>query len=185
MVMGYASQLESNKQLPEEERQKAAVIVKQSQRMKNLINDLNLASKLEYNMQPTHIAQVNLISVVRQVVVDFINLDISGKYPIEWLTDSDLNTVIINADKDLIKRAVSNLIQNSIKHNENGCTIYVAVEEEHGKVCCISGLTWNSFSLRLQPLLLLPICTTLVLCFIQPEINKPLYASACFPLSWV
>ena len=100
--------LESNKQLPEEERQKAAVIVKQSQRMKNLINDLNLASKLEYNMQPTHIAQVNLISVVRQVVVDFINLDISGKYPIEWLTDSNLNTVIINADKDLIKRAVSN-----------------------------------------------------------------------------
>lgn len=129
MVMGYASQLESNKQLPEEDRQKAAVIVKQSQRMKNLINDLNLASKLEYNMQPTHIEQVNVISAVRQVVVDFINLDIGGKYPIEWLTDSDLNTLIINADKDLIKRAVSNLIQNSINHNADGCTIYVAVKE--------------------------------------------------------
>lgn len=129
MVMGYASQLESNKQLPEEERQRAAVIVKQSQRMKNLINDLNLASKLEYNMQPTHIEQVNVISAVRQVVVDFINLDIGGKYPIEWLTDSDLNTLIINADKDLIKRAVSNLIQNSINHNADGCTIYVAVKE--------------------------------------------------------
>lgn len=129
MVMGYASQLENSKQLPEEERQKAAVIVKQSQRMKNLINDLNLASKLEYNMQPTHIEQVNVISVVRQVVADFINLDIDGKYPIEWLTDSDLNTLIINADKDLIKRAVSNLIQNSINHNADGCTIYVAVKE--------------------------------------------------------
>ena len=129
MVMGYASQLENSKQLPEEERQKAAVIVKQSQRMKNLINDLNLASKLEYNMQPTHIEQVNVISAVRQVVVDFINLDIDGKYPIEWLTDSDLNTLIINADKDLIKRAVSNLIQNSINHNADGCTIYVAVKE--------------------------------------------------------
>lgn len=129
MVIGYASQLENSKQLPEEERQKAAVIVKQSQRMKNLINDLNLASKLEYNMQPTHIEQVNVISVVRQVVVDFINLDIDGKYPIEWLTDSDLNTLIINADKDLIKRAVSNLIQNSINHNADGCTIYVAVKE--------------------------------------------------------
>lgn len=137
MVMGYASQLESNKQLPEEERQKAAVIVKQSQRMKNLINDLNLASKLEYNMQPTHIEQVNVISAVRQVVVDFINLDIDGKYPIKWLTDSDLNTLIINADKDLIKRAVSNLIQNSINHNENGCIIYVAVKEEHSKICKI------------------------------------------------
>lgn len=137
MVMGYASQLESNKQLPEDERKKAAVIVKQSQRMKNLINDLNLASKLEYNMQPTHIEQVNVISAVRQVVVDFINLDIGGKYPIEWLTDINLNTLIINADKDLIQRAVSNLIQNSINHNENGCTIYVAVREEHSKICKI------------------------------------------------
>lgn len=132
--MGYASQLENDKQLPEKERQKAAVIVKQSQRMKNLINDLNLASKLEYNMQPTHIEQINVISAVRQVVVDFINLDISGKYPIEWLTNSNLNSIIINADKDLIKRAVSNLIQNSINHNENGCTIYVTVKE-YSKAC--------------------------------------------------
>ena len=129
MVMGYASQLESNKQLPEDERKKAAIIVTQSQRMKNLINDLNLASKLEYNMQPTHIEQVNVISAVRQVVVDFINLDIGCKYPIEWLSDSKLDTLIINADKDLIKRAVSNLIQNSINHNADGCTIYVAVQE--------------------------------------------------------
>ena len=101
MIMGYASQLDSNSRLPEAERQKAAVIVKQSQRMRNLINDLNLASKLEYNMQPTHIEQVNVISAVRQVVVDFINLDIGGKHPIEWLTDSDLNILIINADKNI------------------------------------------------------------------------------------
>lgn len=136
MVMGYASQLESNGKLPEGERKKASVIVKQSERMRNLINDLNLASKLEYNMQPTHMEQVNIISVVRQVVVDFINLDIRGQYPIEWLTCTDLNTLIINADKDLIKRAVSNLIQNSINHNEDGCTIYVTVKELD-QSCCI------------------------------------------------
>lgn len=133
MVMGYASQLESNEHLPEEERQKAAVIVKQSERMRNLINNLNLASKLEYNMQPTHIEQVNIICAVRQVVVDFINLDISGKYPIEWLTDDSLNTCVLNADKDLIKRAVSNLIQNSINHNASGCTIYVSVKSDDSK----------------------------------------------------
>ena len=51
MVMGYAGQLESSCNLSEAERKKAAVIVKQSKRMKNLINDLNLASKLEYDMQ--------------------------------------------------------------------------------------------------------------------------------------
>lgn len=130
MVMGYAAQLECDERLPDEERQKATVIVKQSERMRNLINDLNLASKLEYNMQPVQTEQMNIISAVRQVVVDFINLDIEGKYPIEWLTDENLNVCMLNADKDLIKRAVGNLIQNSINHNENGCGIFVSVSTE-------------------------------------------------------
>ena len=74
--MGYAGQLESDKRLPEDGRKKVAVIVKQSERMKNLINDLNLASKLEYNMQPLSPERQNLIAVIRQVVVDFINMNI-------------------------------------------------------------------------------------------------------------
>lgn len=52
MVMGYAGQLASSSCLETEDRKKAIMIMKQSERMKNLINDLNLASKLEYNMQP-------------------------------------------------------------------------------------------------------------------------------------
>lgn len=127
MVMGYAGQLKDDVNLTDEERQKAEVIVKQSKRMQNLINDLNLASKLEYNMQPINSAKQNLIAIVRQVVVDFINMDIEDKYPIEWQTDEALTVCLINADKDLLKRAVSNLIQNSINHNEQGCNIYIKV----------------------------------------------------------
>lgn len=50
--MGYAGQLENSLHISQEDRKKATMIIKQSARMKNLINDLNLASKLEYNMQP-------------------------------------------------------------------------------------------------------------------------------------
>ncbi len=128
MVMGYAGQLKDNLHLSTDERQKAAVIVKQSERMRNLINDLNLASKLEYDMQPINLEKQNLIAVVRQVLVDFINMDIEDKYPIEWETDETLTLCPVNADKDLIKRAVSNLIQNCINHNERGCKIYVRVD---------------------------------------------------------
>ena len=78
MVMGYAGQLESDMQLSKSNRQKAAVIVRQSKRMRNLINDLNLASKLEYNMQPINPERQNLIAVIRQVVVDFINMNIDN-----------------------------------------------------------------------------------------------------------
>lgn len=127
MVMGYAAQLESDGRLSEDDRKKATVIVKQSERMRNLINDLNLASKLEYNMQPINPERQNLIAVVRQVVVDFINMNIDEKYTIEWETEETLTSCPVCIDKDLIKRAVSNLIQNSINHNEQGCHIFVRV----------------------------------------------------------
>ncbi len=130
MIMGYAGQLENSENLSETERKKAAVIVKQSSRMKDLINDLNLASKLEYDMQPLTMKQENAVAIVRQVIVDFMNTNIDDKFPIEWKTADTLSACYINADKDLLKRAVSNLIQNSINHNENGCVIYVSVDDD-------------------------------------------------------
>lgn len=136
MVMGYAGQLESDMQLSEDNRKKATVIVRQSERMRNLINDLNLASKLEYNMQPLSAERQNLIAVIRQVVVDFINMNIDEKYAIVWETDETLTSCPVCIDKDLIKRAVSNLIQNSINHNEQGCHIFVRVISEDN-VCTV------------------------------------------------
>ena len=67
MVMGYAGQIEDNESLPESERKKARIIRQQSTKMKNLINDLNLASKLEYNMQPIHPEPVNASSVFHSI----------------------------------------------------------------------------------------------------------------------
>ncbi|MCI8826913.1 MAG: HAMP domain-containing histidine kinase [Lachnospiraceae bacterium] len=130
MVMGYAGQLENDRRLPEDACKKAAVIVKQSERMRNLINDLNLASKLEYNMQPVSLTRQNLIAVIRQVVVDFINMDIDDRHPIKWKTDEALTVCPASIDKDLMKRAVSNLVQNCINHNERGCHIFIGVMVE-------------------------------------------------------
>ena len=137
MIMGYAGQLENSENLSEIERKKAAVIVKQSSRMKDLINDLNLASKLEYDMQPLTMKQENAVAIVRQVIVDFINTNIDDKFPIEWKTADTLSACYINADKDLLKRAISNLIQNSINHNENGCVIYASIDDDNNtcKIC--------------------------------------------------
>ena len=137
MVMGYAGQLEGNPRLTSEEQKKVSVILRQSEKMRNLINDLNLASKLEYNMQPLNLKKTNAVALVRQVVVDFINNDVENKYPIEWKTDESLISCITQADEDLVKRAVTNLIQNCINHNENGCTIYVSVCSTQSK-CSIT-----------------------------------------------
>lgn len=134
MIMGYASQLEENTALTDNARQKAAIIVKQSSHIKSLVNDLNLASKLEYNVQPLKLKKENMVAIIRQVVVSFINMDIECRYPVEWQTDENLTTCFVYADKNLLKRAASNLIQNCINHNAGGCKIYASVIVENG--CC-------------------------------------------------
>ena len=102
MVMGYAETLAEDPSLPEDARKKADVICRQSLRMKDLISDLNLSSRLEYNMQPLNLKKIPLIPMVRKAVADFINLDIDNRYPVEWNADDSLAGCCIMADKDLI-----------------------------------------------------------------------------------
>ncbi|WP_339184874.1 HAMP domain-containing sensor histidine kinase [Oceanobacillus sp. FSL W7-1293] len=137
MVMGYVGQLEEENNLDQESRQKITVIRKQSEKMKRLIDDLNLASKLEYNMQPFHLKDENVIAVVREVAVEFMNIDLDGKYPVEWNVDEQITACIIPIDRPLLKRAISNLIQNSMNHNEDGCIIYLSIAIRESK-CIIS-----------------------------------------------
>lgn len=134
MVMGYAGQLEETPNLPEEERKKAGIIRQESVKIKNLVNDLNLASKLEYTMQPVRMEPVNLVAVTRQVVVDFLNLDLEEKYPIVWNTGENLAVCAIDGDKGLIHRAVNNIFTNAQVHNPYGCAISVEVLEGEGDV---------------------------------------------------
>ncbi len=135
MVMGYAGQMEEDLELSEKNRKKAAIIRQQSIRMKNLVNDLNLASKLEYHMQPIHPQPVNLVAVARQCVVDYMNLGFDSQYPISWETRENLTACVIEGDKELLRRAVSNLMDNSITHNPNGCHITVSVTETQKNFC--------------------------------------------------
>ena len=135
MVLGYASQLEESPNLSAEERQKASIIRLQSVRIKNLINDLNLSSKLEYNAQPVNRNLINAVSLLRHVVVDFINMDPNGIYPMEWATANTFTRCMVKADERLLRRALSNLIINAQVHNPNGCMITAKISEIENWCC--------------------------------------------------
>lgn len=128
MVMGYAVQIRDNSSVPSDIHRKASIIVQQSSKMRDLINDLNLESKLEYNMQAFHTERINMMALIRQLSADFMNTDIEGKYPIEFHAENITQPCMIEGDYSLIKRAIINLIQNSINHNTDGCNIYITLE---------------------------------------------------------
>ncbi len=128
MVMGNAEALESDGELSEENRKKAGVIMAQSMKMKKLIEDLNLISSLEYDMQPSQRNPLLLCSFIREVVSNILNSGMAEKAEISLDLRDEKATVF--ADKSLLERAVFNLIHNSIVHNEEGCKIRITVYTE-------------------------------------------------------
>lgn len=63
------------------------------------------------------------MALVRQMVVDFLNMDIEDKYPIFFDDGENMARSCILGDKALLSRAVCNLIQNCMTHNEDGCGV--------------------------------------------------------------
>lgn len=129
MVMGYASQLEEDAELPKSKRDQAGVIRSQSERIKVLISDLNLASKLEYDMQPLRLDFVALAPLLRIVTAEFLNSGLENSYSIDVVINKNAQNAKIIGDEELLRRAVSNLITNSIRHNPKGCSIKITLDK--------------------------------------------------------
>jgi len=129
LVMGYASELEENPHLSTGEREQAAIIRRQSQRIKSLLNDLNLTSKLEYDMQPLRLDSIFLPGLVRWVGADFLNNIGEGPYRIEVEIDEVAQQAEIVGDEALLTRALANLLNNSVQHNPEGCSVKIVLEK--------------------------------------------------------
>lgn len=131
MVMGYAAQLQDDPTLSAENREKAGVIVRQSLRMRTLISDLNLVSRLEYDMQPLNTAPVSLVSIARECAAGFVDADVAGLWPLDWSDCGGACTV--NGDAALLTRAVNNALNNCRVHNPDGCPVSVAITRGAGE----------------------------------------------------
>jgi signal transduction histidine kinase len=130
VAMGYASQLEEDEGLRKEQKDLAGIVRRQCQRIKDLVSDLNLASKLEYDMQPLRKEQTPLAPLIRSVAADMINDHISEQHTLEVSVSDNAQNGLLLGDKQLLKRAVSNLILNSIKHNPEGCDIKIELSKD-------------------------------------------------------
>ena len=127
VILGFAGQLEEDRSLPAPAREQAAQIRRQGEKLRSLISDLNLASRLEYAMQPLRLEKVYPVELARQVVCEFLDGGLEERYEIEFSADQESESAYTLGDEALLKRALGNLIQNSVDHNPQGCRITVSV----------------------------------------------------------
>ncbi|MDD3921246.1 MAG: HAMP domain-containing sensor histidine kinase [Eubacteriales bacterium] len=128
VIMGYAGRIADSSAADSAIKEQAGIIQNQSIKMKELVQDLNLVSQLEYEMQPLYKESVRLSKLLRSCVAELFNTGISDIYSIDVEITPAAETAAIDGDPRLISRAVSNLVQNSIKHNPQGCHIRLSLD---------------------------------------------------------
>ena len=128
MIMGYAQRIAGDHAASENIQREAEIIQAQSVKIKDLVQDLNLVSQLEYEMQPLHKEPVRLSKLLRSYAADLLNTGIDERHSIEVLISPEAEPVAVECDARLISRAVGNLVQNSINHNPQGCDIFLSLD---------------------------------------------------------
>jgi len=128
MIMGYAGRIADSAAADSSIKEQAEIIRSQSIKIKELVQDLNLVSQLEYEMQPLHKEHVRLSKLLRSFVTELFNIGVSDIYSIDIEITPAAETAEINCDPRLISRAVSNLVQNSMKYNPQGCHVRLSLD---------------------------------------------------------
>ena len=132
LISGYAESLANADELTPENRRKAEIITAQSIKIKNLINDLNLISSLEYDMQPSQKQIIRICPLLRQTVSEIINSGAAERHTIT--PNLKCKKAQISGDAKLLSRAFFNLLNNSIRHNPSGCQIDITAEANNRNV---------------------------------------------------
>ncbi len=125
IIMGYAEKIVASKNSNEETKKQANVIRNQSVKIKELVQDLNLVSKLEYEMQPLQKENVRPARLLRSYAAELLNMGIADIYLINIDIAPSVENMTIMCDPRLITRAINNLVQNSMRHNPEGCDIKI------------------------------------------------------------
>lgn len=128
MILGYAERIAADKTINRSVKEQAEIVRQQSIKIRDLVEDLNLVSQLEYEMQPLHKEPVRFSKLLRSYAVELLNGGLSDLYSVEVEIKPSAENVMLDCDSRLILRAINNLVQNSIKHNPQGCAIQLLLD---------------------------------------------------------
>ncbi|MGE8202943.1 sensor histidine kinase [Heyndrickxia sp. NPDC080065] len=112
----------------EEMREYAEIIERKSVYLKEVIEDLNLSTRLRAKELSLNKTKTNLVALLRSIVIDILN---DAKYSTRNIDfEFAEETIDMEVDELLIRRAINNLIYNAIVHNDEDVQITVSIKKE-------------------------------------------------------
>lgn len=135
LILGWAEQLERDPALPGAARQKAGGIRTQSEKLRTLIDDLNLTSKLQYGAQPLRKEPFAAGPLVRELVAQFCDSPLAERCELSLSQTDAAEHAQIAVDRALLDRLLENLLNNSVRHNPQPVNITVQTEVVGKRFC--------------------------------------------------
>lgn len=127
-IQGFAEMMkEPDYRLTVDEiREYADIIVKKSIYIKEVIEDLSLTTRLKNKELTLNKKMTNMVVFLRNIVIDIVNDPKYAKRHIEFHANQE--SIPLEVDKILLRRAIDNLIYNALVHNDANVNIAVSIE---------------------------------------------------------
>ncbi|MEC1373104.1 HAMP domain-containing sensor histidine kinase [Heyndrickxia oleronia] len=131
-VQGYAEMIKDPEYdfTIEEIREYAEIIETKSHYIKEVIEDLNLTTRIRNKELSLNKKWINIVALLRNIVIDILNDPKYSDRDIQFHVKEE--KIMLEVDETLFHRAINNLIYNAIVHNEREVKIIVSIERaEH------------------------------------------------------
>lgn len=102
------------------------VIINESDRLNELVNDIISLSKLEANAESLKIEKYDLVREIKGIIQKFEILELTENYNFIY-TGPD--KAIVEADKSKINQVIYNLINNAVNYTGDDSTVYINVSK--------------------------------------------------------
>lgn len=126
IIRGFAETLHDHPEIAQEKLTEiTGTIVSNCERMVNLINSLMMLSKVE-NIPPEEIVKIDLRKTIEELTADIGQVHTAAQIDLDLTKEA----CFVLGSHELIKIAIRNLIENSIKYSENKAKVKILLAQQ-------------------------------------------------------
>lgn len=123
-IIGYLELLRQRENLSEKQlADYIEITYSKSQRLQKLIEDLFQFTKLDSGEIVLHTMRLDMVKLMEQMLEEFYPIFADAKLTYEW--NCNVDSAIVEADGELMARAMENLLSNAVRYGKDGKKIRI------------------------------------------------------------
>ena len=129
IVLGNAEMIAADTE-SKETKERALRIEKQGLRLRRLVENLNLFSKLSFGYGNLEKEKIQVSRFLRKTITEMRNQTEDERVQFTLDIQEDLQGLVLGFNENLMERALMNLLYNAVQHNPEGCEITVKLYQD-------------------------------------------------------